>query len=100
VGLNLMLHQFWLTDKNDAQYFGTGAFSKNTNFAGAFGYASNPSFGQRAVGTELDTIVNVKLTKWLSVQGGFAYIWGGDVWKANFADEDIQFGYVQFVLKY
>jgi len=100
VGLNLMLHQFWLTDKNDNQYFGTGAFSKKGGTPGAFGYGSNASFGQRAVGTELDTIVNVKVTKWFSVQGGFAYIWGGDVWKANFADEDVQFGYVQFVLKY
>jgi hypothetical protein len=102
VGLNLMLHQFWLTDKNDNQYFGTGAFSKNTKNAGAFGYASNPSFGQRAVGTEIDTIVNVKVTKWLSVQGGFAYIWDGDVWQANpgFAGEDIMFGYLQFALKY
>jgi hypothetical protein len=102
VGLNLMLHQFWLTDKNDSQYFGTGAFTKKGGRAGAFGYGSNASFGQRAVGTELDTIVNVKVTKWLSVQGGFAYIWGGDVWKADLtkADEDVKFGYVQFVLKY
>jgi hypothetical protein len=99
VGLNLMLHQFWLADKNDAQYFGTGAFSKKANRAGAFGYGSNPG-GETEVGTELDTVVNVKVTKWFSVQGGFAYIWGGDLWKANFANEDVKFGYVQFVLKY
>jgi hypothetical protein len=101
VDLNLMVHRFWLTDENDNQYFGSGAFSKNTKFAGAFGYGANPSGGQRAVGTELDTIVNVNVTRWFSVQGGFAYIWGDDVWKFAFpGQKDVLFGYLQIAVKY
>ena len=50
-------------------------------------------------------MVNVNLHKHVSLQGGYSYIWDGDVWKANqaagrFASANVEFGYLQLALKY
>jgi hypothetical protein len=101
VGINLMVHHFRLLDDDDRQYFGTGAFTKKDR-PGAFGYGSNPSFGKHEIGTEFDAVIDVKLYKGVSMQGGYAFIWGGDVWEANpaFTSADVEFGYLQLSLKY
>ncbi len=102
VGINFMVHHFRLVDSDDGQYFGTGAFTtKNGNF----GFGANPSCGKHEVGTEIDVVVDVKLHKHVSVQGGYSYIWGGDVWEANknagrWVDADVEFGYLQLALNY
>jgi hypothetical protein len=103
VGLNFMVHHFRLVDSDDAQYFGTGAFTKKV--PAGFGYGSNFSYGKHEVGTEIDVAVNVKLHKHVSLQGGYSFIWGGDVWEAKKADggwtdSDVEFGYLQIALKY
>jgi hypothetical protein len=85
------------------QYFGTGAFT--TKMPGGFGYGRNRSFGKSEVGTEIDLVINVKLHKHVSLQGGYAYIFDGDVWEANkdagtWSNSDVEFGYLQLALKY
>jgi hypothetical protein len=92
--IELILHQFSLQNEDDLQYFGTGAFDRR-----AFGYGSRPSRGHTGVATELDAVVNVALHEHVSVQGGYAYMWGRGVWNA-FDDEDVNFGYVQVQLEY
>jgi hypothetical protein len=103
VGLNFMVHHFRLVDSADGQYFGTGAFT--TKMPGGFGYGRNRSFGKSEVGTEIDLVINVKLHKHVSLQGGYAYIFDGDVWEANkdagtWSNSDVEFGYLQLALKY
>ena len=105
LGLNLMYHHFRLLNSDDGQYFGTGAFSKQGNKAGAFGYGANASGGKHEIGNELDVVVDWKLHKHISLQGGYAYLWGGDVFKSNpnpvlAAEPDVQFGYLQLHFKY
>jgi hypothetical protein len=102
VGLNFMVHHFRLVDADDRQYFGTGAFTtKNRNF----GFGANPSYGKYEIGTEIDVVVDVKLHEHASLQGGYAFIFGGNVWEARedaggWADADVEFGYLQLALKY
>ena len=40
------------------------------------------------------------VTRQLSVQGGFSYLWGGNFFEAAFADEDVMFGYLQVAVRY
>jgi hypothetical protein len=104
VGLNLMYHHFRLLNEDDAQYFGTGAFSMQGGKAGAFGYGGVPAATHgfnNEVGDELDIIVDWKLHPHVSLQGGYAYLWGGDVFEAKSpAEPDVQFGYLQLHFKY
>jgi len=94
VAVNLMLHQFSLQNDDDFRYFGTGAYNR-TNF----GYGAQPSRGHRTGGTEIDAVVNYAVSKHLSVQGGFAHMWGHGVTNA-FTDDDVTFGYLEVTLKY
>jgi hypothetical protein len=101
VAVNLMFHQFWLANDNDAQYFGTGAFNQTGNF----GYGGRPSGGDTKFGKELDVIVNVNLCTGVSLQGGYAHIWGDDVVDnlvaaGTFADDELDWAYLQLTLKY
>jgi hypothetical protein len=108
LGLNVFYHYFALVDNKDGQYFGSGAFTQkgpNSVNPGAFGFGARPSFGHNTVGQEVDVVLNWNATKWLSVQGGYAHLFGGAVLKANvadgkIADEDAKFGYLQIALKY
>ncbi|TKJ39148.1 hypothetical protein CEE37_12065, partial [candidate division LCP-89 bacterium B3_LCP] len=103
-GLNLMYHHFRLLNDDDGQYFGTGAFSKQGNKPGAFGYGAIPAATHgfnKDVGDEIDIVVDWKLHKHVALQGGYAYLWGGDVRETAFPNEpDVQFGYVQVHFKY
>ncbi len=94
VSVNLMLHQFSLQDDDDSRYFGTGAFSRSN-----FGFGAQSSRGYRSHGTELDAVVNYAVNKHLSVQGGFAHMWGHGV-ANSFKDDGVAFGYLEVTLKY
>jgi hypothetical protein len=94
VNVNLMLHHFYLADDNDARYFGTGAFNKKV-----FGYGAQPSRGYGAGGTEIDAVVNYDLNKHVSIQGGYAYMWGRGIFNTS-SNPNVSFGYLQLALKY
>ena len=94
VAVNLMLHHFYLADDNDARYFGTGAFNKKI-----FGYGAQPSRGYGAGGTEIDAVVNYNVNKHVSIQGGYAYMWGRGIFNTS-SNPNVSFGYLQLALKY
>jgi hypothetical protein len=94
VGVNLTLHRFSLQNDDDFRYFGTGAYTRSN-----FGYGAQPSRGYRSGGTEIDAVVNYDVNQHLSVQGGYAYMWGHGIFN-NFRDENVSFGYLQVALKY
>ena len=94
VAINLMLHQFYLADDNDARYFGTGAFNKEI-----FGFGAQPSRGRQAGGTEIDAVVNYNFNKHLSIQGGYAFMWGRGIFNTS-SYEDVTFAYLELTLKY
>ena len=94
VRLNLMLHQFYLADDNDARYFGTGAFNKKV-----FGYSAQPSRGRQAGGTEIDLVAHYEVNRHLSIEGGYAYMWGRGIFNTS-SYEDVTFAYLELTLKY
>jgi len=101
VGLNIMYHHFRLLNDDDRQYFGTGAFSKQGDKRGIFGYGSNPSNGNKEVGNEIDIVLAWNLCKYVTLQAGYAHLVGGDVYQAfDVEDPDTQFGFLQAHFKY
>jgi hypothetical protein len=90
VGVNLFVHRFTLASSNDAKYSGTGAFNRKT-----FGFTATPSRGYRYVGTELDAVVTVTPHKAVTLEGGYAKLWGGNMLRG-----DVRFGYVSLEIKY
>jgi hypothetical protein len=94
VGVNLMLHQFYLADDDDARYFGTGAFNKQV-----FGFGAQDSLGYGGGATEIDAVASYSFNKHLSVQGGYSYMWGRGLFNAN-RYRNVSFGFLQLTLKY
>jgi hypothetical protein len=94
VSLNLMLHQYYLANDDDARYFGTGAFNKKI-----FGFGAQASRGHQAGGTEIDAVASYAFNKHLSIQGGYAYMWGRGIFNTS-RNKDVSFGYLQLTLKY
>jgi len=99
VGVNLMFHKFWVVEEDDAAYAGTGAFNRTV-----FGYVPGLSTSAneadaRSLGTEIDLVVDVKVTSHLGVQAGYARIWGHGPRNAG-RDDNTDFAYAQLSLKY
>lgn len=94
VGIELTFHRFWLHDDDDFRWAGTGAFSRKD-----LGYARNPSNASTDVGRELDVTVAVALGHGVTLSGGFARLWGGDVFEGQ-RREDVRFGFVQLAFAY
>jgi len=99
VGLNVMFHKFWMANSDDAQYFGTGAFNREN-----FGYGGNKA-GANDFGEELDLVLDVKVHDHVSVQAGYARLWGGEIIRNQInigerTKRDLDFGYLQVVFSY
>ncbi len=91
LGLDLTYHRFWLAKSDDFRWAGTGAFSR-----ASLGYVPLSSNGSTDVGHELDVVVSYSPLRGVSLAAGFARLWGGSVFNGS----DVDFGYVQLVLKY
>ncbi len=98
MGVNLMLHRFQLFTSDDDRIFGIGAFNKTS-----FGYGRQASRGHRGLGTELDVVLDYKLHEHVSLQAGYAYLWGHGVFRQQglpSSDDDTRFGYLQVTASY
>lgn len=71
------VHAFFLVEKNDAWYGGSGAFD-----AARLGYAARRpaagSFSDDYIGSEVDLSLSFKAHPRISLAGGFSHFWGGD----------------------
>ena len=94
VRLNLMLHQFYLANDDDAKYSGSGAFNKKV-----FGYSEQPSRGYKGAGTEIDAVLSYDFNSHLSIEAGYAYLWGRGIFN-SFEHKNVSFGYLELTLKY
>ena len=92
--VDLFVHRFWLAEDADRRYAGSGAFSKQS-----LGFTSSASNGSRDVGTELDLVVGYAPSSHVSLQTGFCYLWGGDVF-ATSASRDVRWAYAQVEFSY
>jgi hypothetical protein len=94
LGVELTYHRFWLAESDDFRWAGTGAFSRNN-----LGYVRNPSNGSTDVGHELDVVLRLRLIRGAVLSGGYARLWGGDVFD-GLGQNDANFGYLELALSY
>jgi hypothetical protein len=94
VVLNFFVHGFWLMTRDDARYSGTGAFDRQS-----FGYNAQASGGQSDVGVEYDAVATVQVHRTTSLELGFSYLDGGDVF-ASQPSRDVTFAYASLEFRY
>ncbi|MCL4683138.1 alginate export family protein [Myxococcota bacterium] len=94
VGLNFFVHWFQLMNDDDARYAGTGAFDRK-----GFGFTAQNAAGQTDVGVEYDIVATLALHRTTTVEFGFSFLDGGDVFR-NQPDRDVTFAYASFEFRY
>jgi hypothetical protein len=96
LGLELMYHKFWLQNDDDGRYSGSGAFNEEV-----FGFtpAIAAPAGSHDAADEIDFVVSWNVHKNLVAEGGYAYMWGHDVFGA-LSDQNVSFGYFQLTVKF
>lgn len=94
VGLNFFVHWFQLANRDDARYAGTGAFDRES-----FGFTAQNTAGQSDVGVEYDAVATVALHRTTTLELGFSWIDGGDVFRSR-PDRDATFAYASLEFKY
>jgi hypothetical protein len=94
LGLNFFVHWFQLMQRDDARYAGTGAFDRHS-----FGYTAQNTAGQSDVGVEYDAVATVALHRTTTLELGFSWIDGGDVFRTR-PDRDTAFAYASLEFKY
>ncbi len=105
VSLAVEGHGFWLADANDSFYNVAGAARGGTAATPAGnGYGVNPNYN-RFVGTELDVVVGVALTKYARLEGGGGHFFTGNyiqqsLHNASFGPKDASYFFVQTVVTF
>ncbi|MGZ8413793.1 MAG: alginate export family protein [Gemmatirosa sp.] len=80
-----------LASATDLWYSGGGAFER-----GSFGYAGRPTSGRRTLATLLDASADLRLARWLGVNGYLARATAGDATRAVYPGTGpAWFGYVE-----
>lgn len=90
------LHRLDLARVADRWYQGSGATARDGVF---FGYSSRSSSGARGLGSAFEGSVDVRLSRFWSVNAYAARMWGGPVVRGRFASDRLYFWYVENVLR-
>ena len=94
LGIEAVFHQFWLASDSDRRWVGTGAFSKSN-----LGYISSASNGSNNVGQEIDLVVSWKPHRTTTLSGGFAKLFGGNVFRGA-EHRDTDWAFIQLRVAY
>jgi hypothetical protein len=94
LGINFLVHGFWLATRDDARYAGTGAFDRRS-----LGFSAQRSGGQSDVGIEYDAVATVQLHRTTTLELGFSWLDGGDVFDTQ-PDGDATFAYASLEFRY
>jgi hypothetical protein len=94
LAVNLFVHWFRLMQEEDSRYSGSGAATRD-----AFGFAAQPSGGERDVGTEYDLVLTLTPHAALTLETGLSWLDGGSVFRGR-PDRDVAFGYASVELRY
>jgi hypothetical protein len=104
VSLALEGHGFWLADTNDNFYNVGGAPRGGVATTPGTGYGINPNYSN-FVGTELDAIVGVAVTRYAQVEAGYGHFFVGDyiqqsLSSPNFGSRDADYIYLQATISF
>jgi hypothetical protein len=92
--MNLFVHWFRLLHRDDAVYAGTGAFDR-----ASFGFPARASDGHTDVGVEYDATATFVLHRSTTLELGFSWLDGGDVFRTR-PDRDATFAYASIEVRY
>ncbi|HQZ41091.1 MAG TPA: alginate export family protein [Vicinamibacterales bacterium] len=90
------LHRLDLIEVADRWYQGGGATTRDGRF---FGYSTRASGGARGLGTVLEASADVRVSRYWSINGYAARMWGGPVVRTRFASDRLVYWYVENVLR-
>jgi hypothetical protein len=99
VSLALEGHGFWLADTHDNFYNVAGAPRGGVAATPGTGYGINPGYSN-FVGTELDAIVGVAVTRYAQLEAGYGHFFVGNyiqqsLSSPNFGSQDADYVYLQ-----
>lgn len=99
VSLAVEGHAFWLADTSDSFYTAAGTPRGGANPTPGTGYGVNPTYSS-FVGTEIDVIAGVALTRFAQFEAGYGHFFVGDYIKSSLSaptrgSTDANFVYVQ-----
>jgi hypothetical protein len=90
------LHRLDLVDAADRWYQGSGATARDGRF---FGYSTRPSSGVRGLGTVLEGSVDVRISRFWSVNTYAGRMWGGPVVRGTFSSDRLFYWYVENLIR-
>lgn len=90
------LHRLDLIETADRWYQGSGATAREGRY---FGYSTRPSEGERRLGTVLEGSAEMRVSRYWSINGYLARMWGGPVVRARFVRDRLFYWYVENVLR-
>ena len=90
------LHRLDLADAADRWYQGSGATASDGRF---FGYSTRPSSGVRGLGTVLEGSVDVRISRYWSMNAYVGRMWGGSVVRGVFGSDRLFYWYIENVLR-
>jgi len=98
---NLMLrmdyHILRLNEEDDRWYMGSGPTQRRGHI---FGYLGRPSSGESDLAQELDFLLNYEINPHCSVMGSYSHIFGGDVVRGVYGDDDEDADYVSVEVRF
>jgi hypothetical protein len=89
------LHYLRATEGADFLYFGGGATKKDF-----FGYGGVPAAGKRDIGYLLDIALTWTPVEIVRLYAYYGHVFGEDVLRANFVDEDLDYGYLEMTVSF
>lgn len=91
------LHFVRLSEKKDLWYTGSGATLSDHNVG--FGYPGRPAFGQRDLFQVLESSISYDWNKYLSFAVYYGHVFGQDVVRAIYQNDEANFGYLEMTVK-
>jgi hypothetical protein len=95
LGVRADLHYLRATEGADFVYFGGGATKEDF-----FGYGGVPAAGEREIGYFAEVALTWTPVDVLRFYAYYGHVFGGDVLRANFADEDLDYGYLEMTVSF
>ncbi len=90
VSLSTTAHWLRVTESDDLLYAGGGATSNSV-----FGFASTASGGRKGIGTMLDLSLSWQATKWLTIAGYYAHVFGCGMIDEAFEGNDASYAFAE-----